>query len=538
MDIVPDEAEGGAVDLRDEADTAPAPQDDPPPVLRAAVAPLRDRIVDVVQEGVRGGLKGVGWARLGEFLTESETGHALRQWFGEHPALDTPYDRDRLLRAIDREIAWIDGMMREQLDACLHHPRFQRLESVWRGVGFLVNHSDGMDGVKIKTLNLSWAELCRDLERAIEFDQSNLFNLIYNQEFGMPGGEPYGVLIGDYEVWHRRGQGHPTDDVAALKAMSQIAAAAFAPFVTGCSPVMLGIDRFRDMGVPIDFSDQFNQPDYVRWRSFQETEDSRFVGLALPRVLMRLPYEDDGSRVDGFRYWEDVSDPTGENYLWGTAVFAFASVLIRAYDNFGWFADIRGVRRDEISGGLVVGLPVQSFGTDKDGIAIKYSTDVSVSERQEKELSDLGLIPLSKSKDTEYSVFYSNQSAQRPKRYSSMAADVNARMSAMLQYMFCVGRFAHYVKVIGRDRVGSYATPEECQSYLRNWLMEYTNADDDASNEQKAKYPLREADVEVRENPGNPGIFNCTIHLRPHFQLDQVISSFKLVTEVAAQEGS
>ena len=175
---------------------------------------------------------------------------------------------------------------------------------------------------------------------------------------------------------------------------------------------------------------------------------------------------------------------------------------------------------------------------DKDGIAIKYSTDVSVSERQEKELSDLGLIPLTKSKDTEYSVFYSNQSAQRPKRYNALAADVNARMSAMLQYMFCVGRFAHYVKVIGRDRVGSYATPEECQRYLRQWLLEYTNADDDATNEQKAKYPLREADVEVRENPGNPGIFNCTIHLRPHFQLDQVISSFKLVTEVAAQEGA
>lgn len=537
MDIVPDEVEGGAVDLRDEADTAPVPEIDVPPVPRAAVEPLRDRIVDLVQEGQRGP-QGVGWAQLAEFLTEPEAGLALGRWFGDHPAFGKPYDRDRIIRAVDRDIAWIDSMMRAQVDACLHHPRFQGLEAAWLGVSFLVNQSDGMDGVKIRVLNLSWQELCRDLDRAIEFDQSHLFGKIYNQEFGMPGGEPYGVLIGDYEVWHRRGAGHPTDDVAALKGMSQIAAAAFAPFVVGCSPVTLGIDRFRELGVPINLSEQFNQPEYARWRSFQDSEDARFVGLVLPRVLMRQPYRDDGSRVDMFRYWEDVSDPSGDDYLWGTAVFAFASVLVRAYDSYGWFADIRGVRRDEISGGLVVGLPVESFGTDKDGIAIKYSTDVSVSERQEKELSDLGLIPLSKSKDTEYSLFYSNQSAQKPKRYGSAAADVNARMSAMLQYMFCVGRFAHYVKVIGRDRVGSYATPEECQNYLRKWLLAYTNADDNASNATKAKYPLREAFVEVRESPGNPGNFNCTIHLRPHFQLDQVISNFKLVTEVAAHDGA
>lgn len=354
----------------------------------------------------------------------------------------------------------------------------------------------------------------------------------------MPGGEPYGVLIGDYEVMHKRDRGHPTDDVAALTAMSQVAAAAFAPFIVGCAPPLLGIDNFRELGVPINISSQFRQVEYARWQSFREKEDSRFVGMVLPRVLMRLPYCDDGSRIDGFRYREDVSDPQHEDYLWGTACFAFASVLINAFAESSWFTDIRGVRRDEIGCGLVVGLPVQSFGTDIDGIAIKYSTDVSVTEHLEKELGELGLIPLCKCKDTEYSVFYGNESLQRAKEYDRRAASVNARLSIMLQYLMCVGRFAHYIKVIGRDKVGSFTTAEECRRYLRNWLLNYCTGNDDGTPAEKARYPLREGEVEVRETPGKPGVYDCTIYLKPHAQLDQVLSSFKLVTEVAAPVGT
>ncbi|NNG03151.1 MAG: hypothetical protein HKM95_03510, partial [Inquilinus sp.] len=248
MDVVPDEAEGQTVELRKVRDSGTAAQSDRGPLTPPSGGPIRLRLTDLVQEGLRGP-KGPGWALLGEFLTEPDTARALRLWFGDHRALDLPLDRGRLIRALDREIAAIDALMREFVDACLHHPRLQRLEASWRGLAYLVNQADGVEGVKIRVLNIAWAELCRDLERAIEFDQSHLFNLIYNQEFGMPGGEPYGVLLGDYEVWHRRGAGHPTDDVAALKAMSQVAAAAFAPFVVGCAPVTLGIDGFRDLGL-------------------------------------------------------------------------------------------------------------------------------------------------------------------------------------------------------------------------------------------------------------------------------------------------
>jgi len=345
------------------------------------------------------------------------------------------------------------------------------------------------------------------------------------------------VLVGDYEVQHRITPDHRTDDIAALKAMSGVAAAAFAPFIVGISPAMLGIDSFRDLTLPIDLAGTFRMPDYQRWKTLQEIEDARFIGLVLPRILMRHPYRDDGSRIDGFRFEEDVDRDDERGHLWGSAAYAFASVIMRAFSRSGWFTDIRGARRDTEGGGLVIDLPVPSFETDRPGIAMKYSTEIAFTERQEKELADLGFIPLSKAKDTPYSVFYSNQSAQVHKRYDTVAATVNARISSMLQYMFCVSRFAHYLKVLARDKVGSFSTPEECEVYLRKWLQGYCNANDRAGPETLARYPLREGAVQVSEPPGRPGIYQCTIHLRPHFQLDQVISEFKLVTELAPPAG-
>jgi type VI secretion system protein ImpD len=472
-------------------------------------------------------------ATLEEFLGEDDWGRALVCWFGGRPA----GDRDAVLNALDRAIAEIDALLTAQVNAVIHHPRFQKLEASWRGVRYLVAVADEVENVVIRVLQASWHELCRDLERAIEFDQSQTFQKIYNEEFGMPGGQPYGLLVGDYEVQHRITPDRRTDDVAGLKAMSAVSAAAFAPFIVGISPAMLGLDSFRDLTLPIDLPGTFRMPEYLRWKTLQETEDARFVGLALPRILMRRPYGDDGSRIDGFRFEEDTDRTDERGHLWASAGYAFASAVVRAFGRSGWFTDIRGARRDTDGGGLVVDLPVPSFETDRAGIAMKYSTEVALSERQEKELSDLGFIPLSKAKDTPYSVFYSNQSAQAHKRYDTAAATVNARISSMLQYILCVARFAHYLKVLARDKVGSFQTPEECEQFLRRWLQGYCNANDKAGPETLARYPLREGSVQVREPPGRPGIYQCTIHLRPHFQLDQVLSEFKLVTELAPPAG-
>jgi type VI secretion system ImpC/EvpB family protein len=312
--------------------------------------------------------------------------------------------------------------------------------------------------------------------------------------------------------------------------------AAFAPFVAGVHPSTLDLDSFTELERPTDLTRTFAQLDYLKWRSFRSTEDARFVGLTLPHVLMRLPYEDSTARPDGFRFREEVEEPGRTGYLWGNAVYAFGAVLVRTFAQSGWLAAIRGVSRVDgrpvEAGGLVSGLPAHSFGTDRPGTVMKCSTDAIITDAQEKELGDLGFIPLCYCQDTELSVFYGNQSAQRPQKYDDPPATVNAALSAMLQYMLCVSRFAHYLKVIGRDRVGSFADPSGLESYLNKWLVQYTVKSDSATAETKARYPLGEARVQVRERPDKPGTFACVAHLKPHFQLDQMALAVKLVTEV------
>lgn len=523
-----------AGDLADpDATVAPPPRRPP---ARAREGGLRHRLIEAVL-AKPGEPADRLWQAFADAAAAPDPAAALMLWFGDLGLAGGAEDRRRLAMAIDRDIAAIDALMSAQVNAVMHSPRFKQLEGIWRGAGYLVRRAAGDERIKIRLLDISWAELCRDLERAVEFDQSQLFEKVYNQEFGMPGGEPYGLLIGDYEVRHRRSAGHATDDIAALKAMSQVAAAAFAPFIVGCSPAMLGLDGFEDLALPLDLGSLFRQVEYSRWRSFRETDDARFIGVTLPRILIRLPYRDDTSRIDRFRFHEDTTPHDLSGYLWVTAGFAFAAVAIRAFADFGWFADIRGAPRDEVAGGMVVGLPVKSFETDAEGVAQTYSTDASISERLEMELSAYGFIPLSDAKHTEYSVFYSNQSVQQPKRYDRPLANANAQLSAMLQYILCVSRFSHFVKVIARDRVGSFESPEDCEAFLSSWLMNYVTGDDNAPLSVKAQYPLREAGVQVREAPGRPGEYMANINLRPHFQLDQVVSSFKLVTEVASPTG-
>jgi len=444
-----------------------------------------------------------------------------------------PISKYELIQIINAQIAHIDDVLNEQVNAILHHSKLQKLEASWRGLHYLVLEADEIDLIKIKFLNVSWAQLAKDLERAIEFDQSHLFRKVYSREFGTAGGEPYGVLIGDYSIRHHPSKDHRTDDIAVLRELSQVAAAAFAPFIASADPVLFGMDDFSGLGMPINLESIFSQKEYIKWNALRETEDSRFIGLTVPKVLMRLPHEHDAYRSDGFNFQEDVSKPDNSQYLWGNACYAFGAILIQSFSHNGWFTDIRGCYSGEGQGGVVSHLPVPSFKTDKEKVAKKYSTDVLITDFSEKALNEFGFIPLCYGKDSDYSVFYGNQSIQGAKQYDKKSAEVNAKISSMLQYILCASRFAHYLKVIGREKVGSFFSAQECEDYLHRWLLSYSTASSSGTEEHLAKYPLAEAKVEVKEIPGRPGVYACVTHLKPHMQLDQMVSAVKLVTELA-----
>jgi type VI secretion system ImpC/EvpB family protein len=469
---------------------------------------------------------------LEQFLREPSPWKALALWLGRSMTSRDRLTRAQLTRRLNRDIARLDALLSEQVNAILHHPSLQRLEASWRGLHYLVRQVPEGENIKVRVLNVGWRELVRDLERSLEFDQSQLFRKVYGEEFGTPGGEPFAVLLGDYEIRPRPGSGHPTDDVAALAAIAAVAAAAFAPFIAAAHPALLDLEAFGELERPGNLARTFEQPEYLKWRALRRSEDARFVGLTLPRVLMRLPYPDGAPRVDGFRFREEVSKPDRSQYLWGSAAYAFGAVLIRAFARSGWLAAIRGVPPGDEAGGLVTGLPVPAFVTDKPGVAPKCSTDVIITDAQDKELGELGFLPLCHYQDTELAAFHGSQSVQQPASYDEPAATVNARLSAMLPYVFCVARVAHYLKVISRDKIGSFSGPADCEAYLRRWIAGYTNSNEKTSPEMRARYPLREARVQVRERPDKPGHYLCVAHLRPHFQLDQMVSAVKLVTEL------
>ena len=469
---------------------------------------------------------------LDRFLGAETSGEALAIWLGWPPGKPRDVEIGNVARMLNRQVAELDALLNRQVNAIIHHPAFQKLESSWRGLAYLIGQADEDEHIKVRVLNVSWKELARDAERAIEFDQSQLFRKIYEEEFGTAGGEPFGVLLGDYEIHPWPSAEHPVDDLATLEAVSHVAAAAFAPFVAAIHPSLLGLNQFAGLEQPMDLGRTMGQKEFLKWRKFREQEDSRFVGLTMPRVLMRLPYADDDSRMDGFRFEEKVAQPDLGNYLWGNAAYAFGTVLMRAYAASGWLADIRGVEEGKDSGGLVNGLAVHSFSTDKQGIAPKCSTDVIVTDRQEIELSQLGFIPLCHCKDTEYSAFHASLSAQKPKEYDDTVASTNARMSAMLQYTLCVSRFAHYLKVAARDKIGAFTEAEEVEDFLYRWLQNYVTSDSQANADVKARFPLREASVSVREHPGKAGGYVCVAHLWPHLELDDLAAALRVRTEL------
>lgn len=497
---------------------------------RGSFVPLRQEIVDIA-------LDRRGSERLEAFLASRRPAETLALWYGEEVHfLLARGKRDALRAALDRDIAAIDALIAEQLDAILHAPRFQTLEASWRGVRYLVEQLAEDENILIRVLNLSWQELCRDFERATEFDQSRLFAKIYSEEFGMPGGKPYGLLVADYAVSHRVSPGHRSDDVSALRSLAAVAAAAFAPTIVGAAPELLGIENFAELGHLLDVDAIFRGDDYRRWRGLQEMEEARFLGVALPRILLREPYGDRGDRRDGFRYREDRQGMSPTDYLWGNAAYAFAVVVGRAFSQSHWFAQIRGAPAEGVGGGLVQGLPAPAFATDRCRLAMRRPIEAELSDAQEKALGDRGFVALSPCRLSPHLAFLGNQSVQRRSQGGTSAPAVNARLSAMLQYILCVSRFSHYIKVMVRDRVGDFSTADAMEAFLGRWLHGHTLGNDDASLEQKAKYPLREASVRIHEIPGRPGALSCVIHLRPHFQLDQVASSFRLHTEVVAAQ--
>lgn len=502
----------------------------------------RKGLLEEVLEGTSRQRAGEVGKPIDRFLGETSPWKSVCQWLGLAGADSAVPDRSEITRLLSRDIAHIDALVSAQVNALLHHPAFQKLEASWRGLRYLVEKLPDNPSVKIRVLNVSWGELVQDQSRALEFDQSQLFRKVYESEFGQPGGEPFGVLIGDYHVRHRPSAEHPFDDLETISKISGVAAAAFSPFLVGVHPSLFGLDNFSELERPIDLARVFEQVDYIKWRALRQTPDARFLGLTLPRVLMRLPHEGRSARGERFQFREDVEGPDREKYLWGNAVYGFAAVLIRCFSASSWVADIRGVRQgvDEQGekalldeGGLVSGLPSHSFSTDAQGLISKCSTDVIITDSQEKGLDDLGFIPLCHCQDTEFSAFYGNQSVQKPAKYDDPKATANARLSGMLQYMFCVSRFAHYIKVMCRDMIGSSVGAEECEDRLQKWLQGYTTASDSAGPEVKARYPLREGRVQVREQPSMPGTYSCEIHLRPHYQLDQMFTSMRFRTELA-----
>ncbi len=468
-----------------------------------------------------------------QFLDETDHIKALSYWLTENTQVSQLKEPEDIIDAINRSIADIDYIINDQLNAIIHHPRFQALESSWRGLQYLTNKADGIKNIKIKLLNINWAEIARDMSRALEFDQSQLFQKIYSEEYGSPGGEPYGVLIGDYQVSHNPSQKHTQDDIATLSGIAQVAAAAFAPFITGASPELFGLDDFSTLDHPLNLHSIFAQKEYIKWRSLRERSDSQFIGITLPRILMRQPYRKTPGNYKGIFFYEQSSTQGNNNYCWGNAAYGFAAILIREFANVGWFGHIRGVPRNQEAGGLLTDLTHDTFDTDANDIALKPVTDVIITDIKERELSDLGLIPLCQCYNTPFAAFYSNQSVRKPARQSNQASEANARLSGMLQHVLCGARVAHYIKVMIRDKIGSFTTAEECEDYLRNWLFEYTTGQEDLDWEEQARYPLREAAVNVKEHPEKPGNYICVIHLRPHYQLDNMVSELELVTELA-----
>jgi len=434
-----------------------------------------------------------------------------------------------LLVSINSAIKSIDDMISKQLSAVMHAHEFTRLEGSWRGLHHFVMNSETGSGLKIKVLNVKKKEVSKDLEKAVEFDQSQLFKTIYESEFGTPGGEPYGALIGDYYF-----SNHP-EDVELATNLSHVAAAAFCPFISASDPKLFGFESWTELSKPRDLEKIFEGADYAKWRGFRDSEDSRFFNLVMPNVLGRLPYGNQTKPIDEFDFEETPLDSSGnstqlshENYCWMNAAYIMGTQLTNAFSKYGWCTSIRGAE----GGGKVTGLAMHTFTSDDGDIDMQCPTEIGITDRREAELSKLGFLPLCHYKNTDYAVFFGAQSTQKPKEYDRPNATANAAISARLPYIMASSRFAHYLKIMGRDKIGSFMECSDVEAWLNRWILNYVNGNADSGQEMKAKYPLAEAKISVSEVPGKPGSYNAIAHLSPWLQMEELTTSLRLVAKI------
>lgn len=429
-------------------------------------------------------------------------------------------------------IAEIDRKLSEQINLILHHTEFQQLESAWRGLHYLVNNTETDEKLKIRFMDISKNELRRNLKRykGVGWDQSPLFKQIYEEEYGQLGGEPYGCLVADYYF------NHTAPDVDMLSSISKIAAAAHAPFIAGASPSVMQMESWQELANPRDLTKIFTQNlEYTAWNTLRESEDSRYIGLAMPRFLARLPYGINTNPVDNFEFEETTDGADHSKYVWSNAAYAMAVNINRSFKEFGWCTTIRGVE----SGGAVENLPCHTFPTDDGGIDMKCPTEIAISDRREAELAKNGFMPLIHRKNTDYAAFIGAQSLQKPAEYYDPDATANANLSARLPYMFACSRFAHYLKCIVRDKIGSFQTRESMQNWLNDWIVNYVDGDPvNSSQAVKARRPLAAAEVVIEDVEGNPGYYQAKFFLKPHFQLEGLTVSLRMVAKLPSAKGN
>ncbi len=432
------------------------------------------------------------------------------------------------IKTISGIIAEIDRKMSEQINLIIHHEDYKALEGTWRGLHHLVNNTETDETLKIRVLNISKTDLKKTLKKfeGTAWDQSPLFKKLYEEEFGMPGGQPYGALIGDFHF------DHSAEDVKLLGNMAQIASAMHAPFITGAAPSVLAMDSWQELSNPRDLTKVFQTADYAAWRSLRDSEDARYIGLAMPRFLSRLPYGAKTVPLEEFAFEEDTEGADHNKYTWSNAAFAMGINVTRAFKQYGWCARIRGTE----SGGVVEGLPVHTFPTDDGGVDMKCPTEIAITDRREAELAKNGFMPLSHYKNTDYAVFMGAQSLQKPKVYDDADATANANLAARLPYLFATCRFAHYLKCMVRDKIGSFKEREDMEMWLNKWISNFC-CDSKSAEDVKARCPLAEAKVEVLEVPGNPGYYKSKFHLRPHYQLEGLTISLSLVSKMPSAKG-
>lgn len=449
----------------------------------------------------------------------------------EQALRDTAIISDDALATINAMIAEIDQKLTEQINEILHHPKFQTLEGSWRGLNELVMKTETDENLRIRVMSCSKDELYKTLHRfrGAAWDQSPIFRKIYTEEYSQLGGSPYACLVGDYYF------DHSPRDVELLSGLAQVSAASHAPFIAGAGPSLANMDSWQELPGVRDVSKIFSTPEYAAWKALRESEDSKYVGLALPRFLARLPYGSKTDPVDEFDFEEDATGTDANKYTWSNSAYAMAMNITRSFKEYGWCARIRGVQ----SGGAVEDLPLHTFPSDDGGVDMKCPTEIAIDDRREAELAKCGFMPLIHKKNTTMAAFIGAQSLHLPKKYDDKDASANAELGARLPYIFAISRFAHYLKCIVRDSVGTTMNRTQLQRFLQDWVNLYVTGDpDNASDEVKARKPLSAAEVVVMEDEANPGYYNATFHLRPHYQLEGMTVALSLVSKLPSQKAA